>query len=140
MDAEYNMTNKYVGRRTLAHAEKANTISPNQYGSRKHHKYINAIVNKVILNDVLRQKRRAGAISMNNARGCYDRIIHSVTILVLMSFGVAGPIIRALFKVLDKTDHHIKTGFGRLDHAYGNKTNPTKVLDKEMEWVQHCGF
>ena len=78
MDAEYNVTNKHVGRRTLAHAEKANAISPEQYGSRKHHKCINAVVNKVVLNNVLRQKRCAGAISMNGARGCYDTSVNSM--------------------------------------------------------------
>ena len=54
MDAEFNMTNKHVGRRTLAHAEKANATSPDQYFSHKHHKSINDILNKVLLNNILR--------------------------------------------------------------------------------------
>ena len=37
MDAEFNMMNKHIGRRTLAHAEKAKAVAPDQYGSRKHH-------------------------------------------------------------------------------------------------------
>ena len=61
---------------------------------------------------------------MKNARGCYDKIGRSMAILVLMSLGVAGPIARALFKVLDKADHHMKTGFGRSERAYVNETIP----------------
>lgn len=50
---------------------------------------------------------------MNNARGCYDIIIHSIVILVLIFFwGVLGYIAQALFKVLQEVEHHMKTGFG----------------------------
>ena len=100
MDVEFDMTNKHVGRQTLVHAEKANAITPDQYGSRKNHKSINALLNKVLLNNILRQQRHAGAIGMNNTRGWYDRTVHSIAILVLLSFGVAGPIARVLLKVL----------------------------------------
>ena len=64
MDAEFNMMNKHIDRRTLAHAEKANAISPDQYDCRKHHKSINAVLNKVLVNDILQQKRKAGALGM----------------------------------------------------------------------------
>ena len=90
MDGEFNMTNKLVGRRTLAHAEKAKAVVLDQYGSRKHHNSRKAVLNRVVLNDIIRQKRIAVALEMNNARGCYDLIVHSIAILVLMSFEVAG--------------------------------------------------
>ena len=38
-----------------------------------------------------------------------------------MSFGVAGETARAIFKVLQEAEHHMKTGFGRLERAYRNK-------------------
>ena len=41
-----------------------------------------------------------------------------------MSFGVAGPIARALFKVLQEANHHLKTGFSRSKQAYGTETVP----------------
>ena len=41
-----------------------------------------------------------------------------------MSFGVAGETARAMFKVLQEAEHHMKTGFGRLDQAYGNEPVP----------------
>ena len=61
---------------------------------------------------------------MNDARGCYDCIVHSIAILVLTSFGVAGEIARAMFKVLQEAEHHMKTRFGRSDRAYGNEPVP----------------
>ena len=50
---------------------------------------------------------------MNDTKGCCNRIIYSVAILVLMSFEVLGHIAQALFKLLQEADHHMKTGFGR---------------------------
>lgn len=73
MDTEFNIANKDLSRRALAHAEKANAVAPDQYGCRKTHKAINACLNKVLLNDLLRQKRHCGAIAMNDAKGCFDR-------------------------------------------------------------------
>ena len=61
---------------------------------------------------------------MNDVRGCYDRIVHSIAILVLMSFGVAGETARAMFKVLQEAEHHMKTGFGKSERVYGNKPVP----------------
>ena len=75
-DFEFNMMNKHVSRRTLAHAEKAEAVAPNQYGSRKHHNSRKAVLNKVLLNNSIQQKRIAAALGINHARGCYNRILH----------------------------------------------------------------
>ena len=72
MDAEFNMKNKVLGRRVLRNAEEAKAIKADQCGSRKRHKAINAVLNKVLLTDALRQKVHAGAISINDAKGCFD--------------------------------------------------------------------
>ena len=83
VDAKFDTMNKDVGRQTLSHVEKA----ADQYSSRKHHKTIMAVLNKVVLNNIVQQQKRAAALEMNNARGCYDRIVYSIVVLVLMSFG-----------------------------------------------------
>lgn len=38
--AEYQMNNKMVGRKVMAHAKKAQALQVDQYGSRKNHKAI----------------------------------------------------------------------------------------------------
>ena len=72
MDAEYNMNNKVLGQRILAHTEDSNTFSPDQHGSRKNHTAANCVLNKVLLFNIHRQKKHTGAISMNDARECFD--------------------------------------------------------------------
>ena len=61
---------------------------------------------------------------MNDTRGYYNIIVHSVAILVLMSFRVLGHIAETLFKVLQEVDHHMKTEFGRSNWAYRNVRIP----------------
>ena len=67
---------------------------------------------------------------MNDARGCYDHIVHSIAILVLKSFGVAGGTARSMFKVLQQAEHHMKTGFGRSEKAYGDAPVPHQGSDQ----------
>ena len=121
MSPEFQIQNKMLGRRLLAHAESASAVAPEQHGSRKHHKAINTCLNKKLLCDTLRQKRRAGAVAMNDARGCYDRICHSIAVLTLMSFGLPQHIAVLLFQTLQQATHFIQTGFGRSGPAYGNE-------------------
>ena len=40
---------------------------------------------------------------MNDVKGYFDRIVHSVAVIVLMSFGVPGHMARMMFKLLQTT-------------------------------------
>ena len=124
MSPEFQINNKMIGKKILANAEAADTVSEDQHGSRKDHKAITTCLNKKLLCDSLRQKRRAAAVAMNDAKGCYDRISHPIAILTLMSFGLPGLIARVLFETLQLAIHHIKTGFGRSGAAYGAEPTP----------------
>ena len=89
--------------------------------SRKHHKSMNTCLNKKLVCDVFRQKKRAGAVAISDAKGCYDVISHPIAVLTLMSFGVPPKVCKVLFSTLQKTKHHIKTGFGRSEAVYGDE-------------------
>ena len=129
MDPEYQINNKMIGRKVLAHAEKAGEVVEDQHGSRKNHKAITACLNKNMLCDILRQKKLTGAIAMNDAKGCYDRIAHPVAVLTLLHFGVSTLVCLALFKTLQQAKHHyIKTGFGRSEAAYGDEDIPVSGI------------
>ena len=49
--------NKLLGKRIMANAEAANAIQSDQFGGRKKHKAMNACLNKVLINDIFRQKK-----------------------------------------------------------------------------------
>ena len=84
----------------MARAEQLGEVASEQYGSRKKHKLINACLNKVPLLYISRYRRKALALAMNNAKGCYDRIVHVVAILILMSYGLSYKFARVLFETL----------------------------------------
>ena len=123
-DPEHNIANGQAGKEVLENAEAANVVEPEQFGSRKRHKASTACLCKVLLTDILRQKRHAGALAMNDAKGCYDRIHHVVAILVLMSFGLSWLPTKILFEALQLAEHRIKTGYGVSEHVYGNSIIP----------------
>ena len=58
---------------------------------------------------------------MNDVKRFFDCIVHTVAILVLLSFGMPTALTRAIFKMLQKVEHHINTGYGALNIAYYDK-------------------
>ena len=81
----------------IKHAETANAVAADQHGSRKHHKSINTCLNKKLVCDVLRQKKRAGAVAILDGKGCYNAISHPIAVLTLASFGVPQKVCKVLF-------------------------------------------
>jgi len=55
MAAQYNMNNKRLGQIAMQHAEKYNLLPKEQYGSRKRHRSITCLLNKVLLCEISRQ-------------------------------------------------------------------------------------
>ena len=56
---------------------------------------------------------------MADACRCFDRIIHAIRILVLISFELCSDHARILFEVLQLAQHRIETRFGVSDYGYG---------------------
>ena len=115
-DAEANKVFKDIGRILNLKAEEAKAINNDQHGSRKQQRSILACLCKVLLMDSLQQRKQAGAIAMNDAKGCYDRIQHVIAILVLMSFGLDYTPAKLMFQTLQEAKHCIKTGYGVSDN------------------------
>jgi hypothetical protein len=76
-EADFDFNNKRIGREMMFHAEQNHWIAPKQYGSRASLSSINHCINKLLSFDILRQTRTAGAVCINDMKGCYDRIVHS---------------------------------------------------------------
>jgi hypothetical protein len=112
LDPEFNQNNKLLGRSLMSHAEKYAQMPAEQYGSRKKHRAVEAALNKVLTQDIWRQKRQAGTMCSNDAKSCYDRVVHSFAILCMLRLGCPpGPII-SMFTTLQKMQHFIGTAFG----------------------------
>ena len=124
MPPEFQINNKMFGRNVLRHAGAANAVAADQHGSRKHHKSINTCLNRELVCDALRQKKRVGDVEILDAKGCYDAISHPIAVLTLMRFGVPQHVCKVIFSTLQKAKHHIKTGFGQSVAVYCDEEVP----------------
>ena len=119
--SEHQINNKNIDRKVLANAEIYNEVAEKQHRSRKHHQAGLLLLNKVLVGDLFRLTHFSGYYAMNDTKGCYDRIDHNFSILVLMFFGVPWVIARNLFRVIQQACHCIKTGCGVSCPVYGNE-------------------
>jgi hypothetical protein len=83
-----NYVFKHIGRMMMFTAEKAKSLAPEQYGSRKNHKAIDLAVNKVLTCDLIHQLKKPGVICSNDTKSCYDLIGHTHASIAMQCQGV----------------------------------------------------
>jgi hypothetical protein len=111
-EADFNFNNKFLGKQTLEHAKKNNLIAKEQYGSRKGKSVIEHSVHKRLTFDIMRHLRMDGALCSNDAKSCYNRIIHSIASLAYQHLGVPLPPVKCMLQSIQNMKHHIRTSFG----------------------------
>lgn len=111
-EADFNFNNKKVGRDMLKCAEVNKLIPREQYGSRKNKKAILHVFNKKLLYDVIHLQRRPALLCSNDAKSCYDRIIHSVASMACQRLGLPPEPITCMLVTIQEMEHHVRTAFG----------------------------
>jgi hypothetical protein len=96
----------------MHHAEELHLLPPDQGGSRKDHRSNELGLNKVLAFDLMRQLRQAGALCCNDAKSCYDRIVHSIAILCMVRLGCLFAPVVSMFKTLQSAAYKIRTIYG----------------------------
>jgi hypothetical protein len=124
MNSEFNINNKKLGRDIMNNAEKHGTIAREQYGSRRNHRSVIAALNKRLTMDVLRQRRQAGALCSNDAKSCYDRVVHSIAALSMRRQGAPKNPVKCMFATLQQAAHKIRTAFGLSAKTHGGDRDP----------------
>ena len=112
LEADFNFNNKVLGKETIAHAERNNLIAKEQYGSRKQKCAIDHAVHKALTYDIIRQNRIPAALCSNDAKSCYDRIVHSIASLAYQRLGIPKPPVLCMLKTIQRMKHHIRTTYG----------------------------
>ena len=122
--ALFNMNNKRMGRYMVAHAEQLNQIPWEAYGSRKRHRSIECAANKAFTMDIARQEHRSMALCSNDAKSCYDWILHAIASICMRRVGVPKKTCLMMFGTLAKVQHYIRTKLWRLYHFLQLHENP----------------
>ena len=112
MNSEFNINNKKLGRDMMQNAKKHNFLAPEQYGGRKHHRAIVAALNKCLTMDLLRLRHQNAALCSNDAKSCYDRIVHSFASIAMRRLGAHPEAVQCMLKTIQEAKHHIVTAFG----------------------------
>jgi hypothetical protein len=125
---DYNFNNKLLGRQVMYHAEQKKLIAPEQYGSRKALSAIEHCTNKRLTFDIIRQTKVPAALCSNDAKGCYDRIVHAVATLAMRRLGMPKEPILSMFRTLQDMRHHIRTAYGDSNTCFlARDVNPIAI-------------
>jgi hypothetical protein len=127
-EADFNFNKKQIGRALMWKAEDEKWLAPEQYGSRKHFSAIDHCLNKRLSFDILRQYKQSGAICVNDMKGCYDRIVHSVASLCMQRWGMPEQAIRMMLHTIQNLKHYVRTAFGKSDSFFeANTVHPVAI-------------
>jgi Reverse transcriptase (RNA-dependent DNA polymerase) len=135
-DASFNQNNKWIGRSSMRQAEQLQrnrtttvrqAMAPEQYGSRKHHQAIDQCLNKRLTFDISRQLHGPMALCANDAKSCYDRIVHSVASLCMQRIGCPKPAVHSMFETLQHLRHHVRTRYGDSQASYNAADSDTPI-------------
>jgi hypothetical protein len=99
-------------------------ISEHKYG-RSHKTCMKPVLNKLLIVQLLNQKRTARIIFDNDAKGFYDIIISGIALAALKRIGYSTNSVNILGYQWAELEHHICTGYGS-DRTY--KSSVCKLL------------
>jgi Reverse transcriptase (RNA-dependent DNA polymerase) len=118
MEPDFNFVNKLIGKRTMAMAEKAGTLAPEQFGSRKKKSAIVHAINKQITTDIIRQEKRDFCVVILDAKGCYDRITPMYAAFAMRRQGATPQMVNVIFETIAEMQHSIRTSYGDSKLTY----------------------
>lgn len=123
-EADFNHNNKRLGRYMLRRAEADNAVAIEQYGSRKNLSAVDQSLNKALTFDLWRQFRQNGALCSNDAKSCYDRIVHNCASLCMQRVGTPIQPIVSMFSTIQDLSHHVRTIYGESNSCYRHNRSP----------------
>jgi hypothetical protein len=115
----FNMLNKKVERQATQSAIKLDAI-PSEAYARPGFRSNDCGLNKVLTYDIFRQRKTPAALCSNDAKSCYDRIVHAIANICLQRVGVQANTCRVMFSTLQQMKHHVKTAYGTSQQSYGS--------------------
>lgn len=112
MNSELQANNKKIGRMAMQFAETHHLIPEGQHGSRKQRQAEDAALSEVNEWDEMRCQRSAAGWICNDAKSCFDRVVHWVGWIALLRFGIGYNALKSMFQTLMTATHRVRTGFG----------------------------
>jgi len=106
---DFNQHNKFISKEMMHQAKGAALVTGEQYGSRNGKSASTQSLNKWLAFDIIHQTRQAAIICSNDAKSCYDCIIHCIAAQCMYQCGVSKLALVCMFTTLQNLHHHIQT-------------------------------
>ena len=117
----FNFNNKTIGRKAMKNAEELGHLADEQAGSRKRLSAEKHALNKRLLLDILRVTKKPAILCANDAKSCYDRILHFAIYVSMRRAGVPKAAISSMLGILRGMKHKIRTAYGDSEESYGGE-------------------
>ena len=122
MEADFNFINKLMfGNRLIKQCTKFKRFPDELYGGLANRSAQEVGVNRRLILDLFRVKRRNGAIAGVDATQCYDRIVHSLAILLSRNEGAPLNPLLCMFGAIQGMNYFLRTTFGDSIKSYGGR-------------------
>ncbi|CAJ1938660.1 unnamed protein product, partial [Cylindrotheca closterium] len=118
MNSESQANYKKLGRLAMAYGKEHHLLADGQCGSRKHHQAIDLALSKRLVWDLLILHRRSAGWISNDAKSCFDRVVHWVAVLAMMPLAITWNALRMMFDTLATSTHRVRTGFGDSEESF----------------------
>ena len=119
VEADMNENYKQMAKDAMVAADIYDLMANEQYGSRLYISVIHLATNKQLIYDILRQMKQPVAVCSNDARSCYDRIVHVATFLGLRRLGIPIKMIISMLHTIQLMEHSVRTILGDSEEIYG---------------------
>ena len=101
-------------------AERSDNIPKEQYISSNEKKSIMEDVNKRLLYDVIYLQRQRAILCSNEAKYCYERIVHSVVSMSIQQMGMTAQPMKFMLGRLQDLEHPIRTAYVTSESSMHN--------------------
>ena len=127
MEEDSNFVNKIpLGIRLMHTVEARNEFPDELFGSRYLHEVVEITLYLTLTSDIMRQFRRLGTITGSDAASCYDRIVHSVVILISRYAGLNLIPLLFLFGLIQHMNYFFRTRYGESTTSALHEISPSK--------------
>jgi len=111
----------------MQRAEQLKILAPEQYGSRHGYAAIHQSLNLQVTFDLFQQWKIPAAVCSNDAKACYDRIVHAFAVLAIQQLGIPLGPIQVMFGTIQQLHHYIQTIHGDSDVSFTNNASNAPI-------------
>ena len=122
IEADFNFINKLMfGSRLIKQCTKYENFPKELFGGLANKSAQEVSVNRRLVLDLFRLKRRNGAVAGVDATQCYDRIVHRLAILLSRNEGAPINPLICMFSAVQVMNYFLRTPFGDSPRSYGGR-------------------